>query len=103
MNKRTNARIGAAFFVAVAGAALALTMTMGWLGIEGRWRPDLILHVPRYRLYTCGFVRGLPLIGSRVSAVPCQFWNLMPLTGIGVLFGGWLMVDLLRWRRSGPT
>ena len=99
MNKRTSARIGALVFVGVAAAAFAVTMAMGWLGEEHRWRPDLLLGIPRYRLYTCGFVRGLPFIGNYVSGVPCQFWNLMPLTGIGVLFGGWLVLDLLKGRR----
>lgn len=99
MNKRTSARIGAALFVAVAAAALVITMSMGWLGGEHRWRPDLIFGIPRYRLFTCGFVRGLPWIGSPLSPVPCQFWNLMPLTGIGVLFGGWLIFDFVKGRR----
>lgn len=99
MNKRNSARVGAAFFVAVAGAALAVTMSMGWLAAEDRWRPDLILGIPRYRLFTCGFVRRLPVVGAYVSGIPCQFWNLMPLTGLGVLFGGWLVIDLLKGRR----
>ena len=98
-NKRTSARIGAAFFVALAAAALALTISMGWLAAEDRWRPDLISGTPRYRLFTCGFVRGLPVVGDYASGVPCQFWNLMPLTGIGVLFGGWLIIDLLKGGR----
>jgi len=103
MDKRSRARVGAAFFVALAAAAVAVTMSMGWLAAEDRWRPNLVLGIPRYRLFTCGFVRRLPIVGAHVSAVPCQFWNLMPLTGVGVLFGGWLVLDLVKGALGLPV
>jgi hypothetical protein len=91
--------VGALVFVALATAALGGAISQNWLASEDRWRPDLITGIPRHRLYTCGLVRALPLLGNAVSVVPCQFWNLMPLTGLGVLSAGWLILDLARGKR----
>lgn len=30
-----------------------------------------------------------------VEHVPCQVWNFMPFTGLGLFAAGWLLLDLL--------
>ena len=49
----------------------------------------------------CGFVRDLPVVQDYVAGVPRQVWNLMPLTGLGAIAAGWLMLDLTRAVANG--
>ena len=90
--KRRRARLGAFIYIAVTVALLAATISLDAYASERR-------ASRRYRgsrLTTCGFVRGLPVIGPQVVGVPCQFWNLMPLTLVGVFAGAWLVIGLVR-------
>lgn len=92
-DKRRNARIGALIFAVTAGAALALSISFDWFGQERR-NPTTLVYERRGPL--CGFVRGLPVVQDYVGGVPCQVWNLMPLTGLGAVAAGWLLLDLAR-------
>jgi hypothetical protein len=101
MRKRTRARIGAAVIIVFTAVLLATTISFGWLAAEEAREPAHIFG--RRRLPMCGFVRGLPLIGGLVHGLPCQVWNLMPLTGLAAVCATWLARDLARSALSlGP-
>jgi hypothetical protein len=92
-HRRRNARIGAVIIVAAASAALAISISLDWFGQERRNMTSLVYE---RRGPLCGFVRTLPLVKDYVGGVPCQVWNLMPLTGLGAIALGWLMLDVAR-------
>lgn len=87
------ARIGAVVLVLVSAGVLMLSVERGWLADERR---DTTRIVYERRGPLCGFVRNLPGARQYVGDVPCQVWNLMPLTGLGAIAAGWLAMDLLR-------
>lgn len=92
MKKRSRARLGALIYIGFTAAVLSTSISMGWLGQERR---DMTTHAYERHGPLCGFVRGLPFIRDYVGGVPCQVWNLMPLTGLAAIVAGWLIVDVL--------
>ena len=96
MGKATNARLGAVIYVGVTAGAVAVTMALGWCADERYTKRDLLTGLERPRLATCGFVRGIT--GDLLEWVPCQVWNLMPLTLVAAFALVWLVRDLFRAR-----
>jgi hypothetical protein len=98
MNKRTSARIGALTYIALFVVLLAVTTTMGWCDGE-RFERRSVMGWPyaRTRSTMCGFVRGVA--GEAVDSVPCQVWNLAPLTLVAGFSAWWLVGDLTGLRR----
>ena len=102
MNKRTSSRIGALTYIGIFVVLLSLTTTMGWCAGETYEREMVegwLIGKPmtRTRLTTCGFVRGV--LGDVVAPVPCQLWNLAPLTLVAGFAAWWLVADVTGLRR----
>ena len=93
--KRRNARLGALFYIVLFVALLIITISTNSCAAEEYRRGNLTSLITgdptwgRIRLTTCGFVRGLT--PSQLDIVPCQIWNLMPLTAVA-LFAAWFLV-----------
>ena len=86
--------MGAVVIIVFTAGLLATTISFGWLAAEEA--PDRPHIFGRRGLPMCGFVRGFPVIGEWVQEVPCQVWNVMPLTGVAAACVGWLARDLVR-------
>jgi hypothetical protein len=105
--KRRGARIGALAYIAFTVAALLFTMSTGSCAAESYRRANVASVVSgdaryaRVKYTTCGFAREV--LPGPVSAIPCQFWNLMPFPGIAVLALGWLLLDLARPGRAARS
>lgn len=86
--------------MAVASAVLTVSLSLGWFGQERR---NMTSFVYERRGPLCGFVRSLPVVKDYGGGVPCQVWNLMPLTGLGTIALGWLILDVTRSVLAPPA
>ena len=96
MHKRARIRLVLVTYLALVVVVFVVTLNLGWFAAEGREIRGPIPWAWRNRLYPCGFVRLLPVIGPLLRNVPCQVWNLAPLHLIALFAVRWLAVD--RWR-----
>jgi hypothetical protein len=93
--KRKKARIGALLYVVVFVALLIITISNDSCATEQFRQGNLISLLTgdptwgRHRLTMCGFVRTLT--PEPFDVIPCQVWNLMPLT-IVAAFALWFLV-----------
>lgn len=96
--KRKSARKGAVVFILVAAGALTATISTGSCAGESYRRGNMMTLAtgdPSYgatRSTPCGVVRLFT--PAQVDAVPCQVWNLLPLTILGGASVVWLLLDL---------
>lgn len=95
--KRKSARKGAIVFSLVTAGALTATISTGSCADESYRRGNLMTLATgdasygRTRSTPCGVVRLLA--PDQVDAVPCQIWNLLPLTIVGAASVVWLLLD----------